>query len=106
MATTTTNVSALLKQGETVDEALKRMMAENAALKAEQKQQDKTLGNVPETIEFGIGANGKSLGTCLAPKHTFQTGSKGFKGFGKYVIAGELYQVQVQAVKIHSKPTK
>lgn len=50
--------------------------------------------------------NGKVVGMMIVNPKTFSTGSTGFFGSTKLEIEGERYQVQFQAVKIGSKPTK
>ena len=34
----------------------------------------------------------------------FKTGSDGFRGQGKVIQDGQKYQVQVMAIRVHSKP--
>ena len=35
---------------------------------------------------------------------SFKTGSDGFRGQGKVIDGGQKYQVQVMAIRVHSKP--
>lgn len=50
--------------------------------------------------------NGKVVGVMVVNPKTFSTGSTGFFGSTKLEIEGARYQVQFQAVKIGSKPSR
>ena len=56
------------------------------------------------TVTLRDERDGQLVGAVVAVPKTFRTGSDGFYGTGKVTIGGERYQVNVQAVRIGSKP--
>lgn len=65
-------------------------------------------GKVPDVLNMTamfLLPTGETVGQIVASAKNFSTGSRGFFGIGKVVLAdGKKYQCQVQMVEIGSKP--
>lgn len=56
------------------------------------------------TVVATVKVNDEQIASVLVAPKSFRTGSTGYYANGKVLIDGANYQMQIQLVKIHSKP--